>query len=91
MNCKPNELAVVIYVEGMPKEDQQLIGLVRRVTRISTINQFGMPCWDYEGERVTMKVEGRTFAVTGLPDRVLQPLRGVGQPVAVQHDEQVPA
>lgn len=78
MNCKPNDLAMV--VRATPEGHlQELSGRVFRVTQLVPMpaNPIpgDLPSWGYEGEAPVVDYKGILCTVNALPDYILQPLR----------------
>ena len=65
MNCRPNDLAVI--VRGVPAEN---IGKVITVTELFPF--IGINAWRYEGARLLGEYGGECFAVD---DKALRPIR----------------
>lgn len=70
MNCKPGDLAVIVRIQYA--EELPLLGKVIKVTSLNHLNDFGEPCWSYEG-RPLRDAEG--FECDGFPDEFLCPIR----------------
>lgn len=76
MNCKENDLALV--VGAFNPADEALIGAIRKVTHVVAFVRGGVPAWAYEGERLRYP-SGRV--IEGLADDLLRPIRPDAEPV----------
>lgn len=91
MNCKPGDLAVVVFHPSMNESEKELVGVIRRVVSIEPHREQGHPCWTYEGERVFLRFGFEMVEIDGLPDFALQPIRGIDTPASVDKKQSIPA
>lgn len=79
LNCKPNDLAVVVHGcnTGDDYYDTYVKRLVGRVVTVTKLEQQGdQVCWTIR-KPFWMRFRGDRFLVTGIQDRHLQPIRGI--------------
>lgn len=69
MNCKPNDLAVVVNAPG--PQTRFMVGKIVRVTRLVF---DGEPCWEYEGKRI----ETGLGYIDLIEDEFLRPINADG-------------
>lgn len=79
MNCRPNDLAVVVRAsnsadESYRKYTRRLIGKVVTVTKFEM--QGDEVCWSI-ARPFWMRIDGAKTLVTGIHDSLLQPIRGL--------------
>lgn len=80
MNCRPNDLAVVVHrcKTGDKEYDAFIKRLIGRIVRVTKCEQQDDEiCWTIR-HSFWMRIGGDRVSVTGILDKHLQPIRGVG-------------